>query len=187
MVAKITHIIEQENILNKEECDWIINAFSNSIKESTVGSREIRKLHTSRTSYGTKVPIILIPEWFYFKILTKISLLTNYPIENQESWELIRYRVGEEYKPHFDLLQEPSDCGPRIYSALIFLREPEKGGEILFSHINQKIKPRLGKLVIWNNCDENGARLVTSMHGASPVISGEKWSFITWIHDRKYF
>lgn len=58
------------------------------------------------------------------------------PVENGESLHVLRYREGELYKPHFDFFKEENlekdHPNQRVATVLMYLREPENGGETSF-------------------------------------------------------
>lgn len=58
------------------------------------------------------------------------------PVENGESIHVLRYREGELYKPHFDFFKEENlekdHPNQRVATVLMYLREPENGGETSF-------------------------------------------------------
>jgi hypothetical protein len=90
-----------------------------------------------------------------------------------EDYSILRYRVGQEYKPHAD-----GETGTgRAISAICYLNDDYEGGEIEFPNFNIKIKPESGMLVIFPSN-------YPYAHIAHPVKEGTKYAIVTWIHDR---
>lgn len=59
--------------------------------------------------------------------------------------DIPRYDVGEQYKPHTDYFRNPNMAGPRgnrIATVLVYLAEPEAGGETFFPTVDLEIKPK---------------------------------------------
>jgi predicted 2-oxoglutarate/Fe(II)-dependent dioxygenase YbiX len=94
-------------------------------------------------------------------------------IKDVEHYGLLKYSAGEEYKFHYDGGTESK----RSISVLIYLNDDYVGGEIDFPHLNVKIKPKAGTLMLFPSNYAYG-------HIAHPVESGTKYVIVTWLHDR---
>ena len=93
-----------------------------------------------------------------------------YPLE---SFNILKYQTGEEYKAHFDGTTKTH----RAYSPILYLNDDYTGGELEFVHHNIKIKPTAGMFVIFPS---NYAY----SHIAHPVKTGTKYAIVTWLHDQ---
>jgi predicted 2-oxoglutarate/Fe(II)-dependent dioxygenase YbiX len=92
---------------------------------------------------------------------------------HHENYNMLRYRTGQEYKPHSD-----GDTGSgRAVSAICYLNNDYEGGYVEFTNFGVKIKPEPGMLLLFpsNYAYE---------HIAHPVVSGTKYALVTWLHDR---
>ena len=75
-----------------------------------------------------------------------------------------RYAVGQQFKPHHDFFyrdqpywpEMEKSGGQRTWTAMIFLNEPEGGGQTAFPKASVKVTPRTGNLLAWNNLDAIG-------------------------------
>ena len=68
--------------------------------------------------------------------------------------------------------------GQRIITAIAYLNNVKKGGETSFPNIDKVIRPQKGKLLVFQNCYKGTDKPhPDSLHGALPVIKGEKWAF----------
>jgi predicted 2-oxoglutarate/Fe(II)-dependent dioxygenase YbiX len=90
-----------------------------------------------------------------------------------ENYNVLRYRTGQEYKPHSD----GSTGSGRAISAICYWNDDYEGGEIEFPNFNIKIKPEPGMLLLFPSN-------YPYKHIAHPVIEGTKYAIVTWIHDR---
>lgn len=90
-----------------------------------------------------------------------------------EEYSLLKYPISTEYKQHYD----GSTSSGRSISAIVYLNDDYKGGEIEFPNFNVKIKPEAGMVILFPS---NYAYA----HIAHPVTSGTKYAIVTWIHDR---
>jgi predicted 2-oxoglutarate/Fe(II)-dependent dioxygenase YbiX len=91
-----------------------------------------------------------------------------------ESYSLLKYAAGEEYKEHYD----GSTCTGRIISCIAYLNNDYEGGEIEFPAFKIKIKPQPGMLILFPS---NFAY----RHIAHPIKEGTKYCLVTWIKDRQ--
>lgn len=167
-------IKEYPNFLTEDECNYII------------AMSESNDLSTGRTSnkknYGyrkAKVFWLDNNEELVLKIKKQVSNLSKITIENQEKLHFVKYINGGEYKLHHD-------GKDRIKTALIYLNVGYKGGETEFPLMDRKIKPEVGKLIIWDNYYESGEKIEESKHAGLPVEFGTKYIGVIWIRNKKY-
>jgi len=90
-----------------------------------------------------------------------------------ENYNILRYRTGQEYKPHADGTTRDG----RAISAICYLNNDYEGGEVEFTNFGVKIKPEPGMLLLFPSN-------YPYVHVAHPVTSGTKYAIVTWIHDR---
>jgi prolyl 4-hydroxylase len=124
----------------------------------------------------------------------RIAKYSQLPKENGEIMYLLRYEVGQEYKPHFDYFNPDSQkplgiAGNRIATFLMYLADVEEGGETTFPNAAGgalSVKPHKGDAVLFWDYTPDGKPDPLSLHGASKVIKGTKWSLTRWIRERKF-
>lgn len=90
-----------------------------------------------------------------------------------ESFNILRYQTGQEYKAHYD----GGTAGARSISPILYLNDNYDGGEIEFVNFDIKIKPEPGMLVLFPSS-------FPYAHIAHPVTNGTKYAIVTWLHDR---
>ena len=117
--------------LSAEECDHLIKIGTPHLKRSTVvgGKDDTGVLDDVRTSFGTFLPKKY--DDVLYGIERRVEDFSQISYENQEQLQLLKYHDGQEYKDHQDGLTSPNG-GRRIATVLMFLHEPEKGGETSF-------------------------------------------------------
>jgi prolyl 4-hydroxylase len=106
-------------------------------------------------------------------------------VYNLEDLQVLRYKQGGFYRPHFDyfsLEHEGSATllsrgGQRVATVIIYLNTPRAGGETVFPNIPLTVNAEAGKAVHFKYTDSN----VASLHGGNPVLSGEKWIITAWV------
>lgn len=178
------------NALSEFECRYLITKFSALLQPSMVVDPVTGQGRTDsvRTSYVA----IIEPsqcDWITRKLDKTISQVTQTPRRNGEALNLLRYAPGQEYKPHYDGLNEINDAAmfkdgkQRVKTALVYLNTVSGGGETLFPKLDIRIAPKGGNMVVFSNSDENGKLLLNSYHAGTPTVSENKWLVTKWIRE----
>jgi len=76
--------------------------------------------------------------------------------------------------------------GQRTWTAMIFLNEPEGGGQTAFEKAGLKVAPRTGNLLAWNNMNAIGEPNLFSLHQGMPVTGGVKYIVTKWHRERPW-
>ena len=105
-----------------------------------------------------------------------------------------RYALGQQFKPHWDFFVpgQPyydaamSAGGQRTWTAMLFLNEPDAGGQTNFTKAGISIRPRTGNLLVWNNLTPEGEVNERSMHQGTPVTEGKKYIITKWYRERQW-
>lgn len=182
------------NLLAPEECEELIKLSRGKLARSNVVDRQTGHYHQhpDRTSDGTyfrraENPLIA-------RIEARIAELTGCPVERGEPIQVLHYRPGTEYKPHFDYF-DPADegnrkvltmGGQRVATLIMYLCDVEGGGSTVFPDIGLDVLPRRGNAVFFAYSDDEGRLDSRTLHGGSPVASGEKWIATKWLRQRDY-
>jgi prolyl 4-hydroxylase len=125
----------------------------------------------------------------------RISQLVGLPLDHAESFQIVYYGPGEEYRPHYDGWEAGTErgdrCmargGQRVVTALLYLNHVEGGGATHFPKLDISIHPVPGNLVLFHNClPGTNSRHPLSLHGGQPVLVGEKWAANLWFRERDY-
>ncbi len=126
-------------------------------------------------------------------VSNRIERVLEVPQQNYESFQLLQYHIGQEYKVHHDMANSERNepAGPRILTFFLYLSDVEQGGETHFPKVKNKdnpeglkVKPRKGSAVLWPSVlDEDPARQdPRTFHAALPVIKGLKYASNHWVH-----
>ena len=178
-------ILYLENLLSEEECDELIALSKNRLKPSRVVDTATGEIKTvpGRTSSGTYYRLSETP--LIATIEKRIEELTNFPIENGEGLQVLHYKVGEEYKPHFDYFPaskiNQNTGGQRIATVLIYLNDVPQGGETIFPKAGVSITPKKGAAAFFHYGNSKGQVDRMSVHSSIPVLKGEKWVATKWL------
>lgn len=113
------------------------------------------------------------------------------PSSHGETFYLLRYDPGQEYKQHTDWFAPSPDglgflgpAGNRLATVIVYLSDVQEGGETLFPNIGLKVSPRKGSALLFWNRTPDGVLDPLVLHSSLPVINGRKWSITRWIRER---
>jgi prolyl 4-hydroxylase len=183
---------EIEHFLSDAECDEIMALASTKLVPSRLYAPAGDTLNAAqRTSdqawlYDTDSPLIK-------RVSDRVAELTCIPVERQEALQVVRYKEGGHYQPHYDACfgdeehceRMRSNLGPRRLTVLLYLNSsPDdfEGGETVFPKLGHTVLPLKGNAAVFYNSDEKGVLLEQSLHGGNRVTRGEKWVCNKWVH-----
>ncbi|WP_137939875.1 2OG-Fe(II) oxygenase [Chitinivorax sp. B] len=182
------------NVLSHEECDEIIRRSRDKLKRSTTvnpltGKEDIIERRTSEGTFFNRCE-----DDFIARLDRRIARLMNWPMENGEGFQILRYGIGGEYRPHFDYFP-PNESGSaphlatggqRVSTLVIYLSDVEDGGETIFPDAGMAVAPQKGGAVYFRYFNEQGQVDPLTLHGGAPVLAGEKWIMTKWMRQRQY-
>lgn len=184
-------VTEIPEFLTPAECDAIRETARTRLKQSRVYAAQSDNVDTSvRVSDQC---------WLYDKekhpvvdaLNRKVEALTRIAPDRYEALQVVRYRPGGFYRPHYDAcIEAPEKCtrmnhpfrAQRYITVLVYLNDDFTGGETHFPKVPFTTRPRKGLAVLFYNCDADGVHLEDALHGGNPVQTGEKWICNKWIH-----
>ena len=180
------------NLLSAEECAELIElararlARSETVETSTGESA----VNAARTSDG----MFFLPAEFPVcaRFEARVAALVDWPLENGEGLQILRYGPGAEYKPHYDYFDpaEPGTPsilergGQRVGSLVCYLNTPEAGGATIFPDAGLEVAPVRGNAVFFSYDRPHPA--TRTLHGGAPVSAGEKWVATKWMRERRF-
>ena len=75
-----------------------------------------------------------------------------------------------------------------MVTALAYLNDVDEGGATDFPDIGVSINPNKGDVVVFHNCIDGTSDInQKSLHGGSPVVSGEKWAVNLWFRQEAIY
>lgn len=180
------------NLLSAEECDALIAAARPRLARSltvatSTGGEEVNADRTSNGMFFARAEIPVVQ-----RLEERIARLLSWPVENGEGLQILHYRPGAEYKPHYDYFNpdEPGTPtilkrgGQRVATLVMYLSEPEKGGGTVFPDVHLEVAPKRGNAVFFSY--ERPHPSTKTLHGGAPVIAGEKWIATKWLREREF-
>lgn len=149
-------IVTFENFVSDEQVDALIATNTKFERSTDTGSSNEfgetgRILSQSRTSSNSWCRGECESHPSVNEILRNIAAVTGVPKENYESFQVLKYEVGQRYGVHHDYGSEDRKlaCGPRILTFFLYLSDVEEGGETAFPNLNIAVKPKKGKALLW--------------------------------------
>lgn len=179
---------EIPNFLTPVECDLIVELSKNRLSNSFVYSENsddyVTKYRISEQCWLNNEVDPLIK-----KISDLVAKRTGTSISDQEELQVVRYKPGGYFRPHYDACDGNKQfCkrmndgkGPRLLTVLVYLNDDYSGGETIFPNLKKTIQPEKGKAILFYSIDHRGDILRDSLHGGDPVKSGEKWIANKWV------
>lgn len=173
---------------SREECAHLINKVAAAMKPATAYRRgnsanEDAELESFN---GQGHPVAALHTDSVTRLLERrVAMMTDWPMEKLEPCSIIRYRPGEEYKPHVDFFSDGQIeanrrirrdfGGQRMATFLLYLKAPDAGGETSYLEPGVNVTGEDGMGVIHYNVTSSGMQDPASLHAGRPIIRGEKW------------
>ena len=179
-------------LLSDAECDELIVqarqrlARSETVQTATGGS-EVNEARTSEGMFFSRGETPLCA-----RLEARFAALLDWPVENGEGLQILRYGPGAEYRPHYDyfdpaLSGTPSILkrgGQRVASLVCYLNTPASGGATVFPDVQLDVAPIKGNAVFFSY--DRPHPMTRTLHGGAPVITGEKWVATKWVREGRF-
>jgi len=179
-----------ESAFSAPICEYLIaKAAPLSMPSTIVDPRDGSSM---QDAYRTSLTATIGPVDFDLTLVAfnkKLSALAGCENRKGEFLSVLRYRTGDEYRPHFDWLDEGGDLGTlgqRTHTALTYLNDGYVGGETHFLANDLKIAGKPGDVVIFKNTNPDGSPDRQAQHAGLPVLSGEKWLASKWYRSKDF-
>ena len=180
------------DLLSGEECDELIALarprLARSLTVATqTGGEEVNDDRTSSGMFFQQGENEVVK-----RLEARIAALVNWPEENGEGLQILHYRPGAEYKPHYDYFdpKEPGTPsilkrgGQRVATLVMYRAEPEKGGGTPFPDVQLEVAPKRGHAVFFSYDRPHPS--TRTLHGGAPVLAGEKWIATKWLREHRF-
>ena len=194
VIASLQHprVVVLGNLLSEAECEALIESARPRLARSLTVQTQTggEELNPDRTSSGMFFNRGETPE--VAALEARIARLVNWPVQNGEGIQVLHYRPGAEYKPHYDYFdpEEPGTPtilrrgGQRVATLVMYLNEPTRGGGTTFPDVGLEVAPVRGQAVFFSYDRPHPA--TRTLHGGAPVIEGEKWVATKWLREREF-
>jgi prolyl 4-hydroxylase len=192
MTMKQPRLVVFGSLLSDEECDAMMalarpRLTRSETVQTETGGNEVNPVRTSSGMFFGREENELCS-----RIETRIARLLDWPLENGEGLQILRYLPGAEYQPHHDYF-DPAKAGTpsivarggqRVGTLVMYLNSPEKGGATSFPDVALEVAPIKGNAVFFSY--DRPHPVTRTLHGGAPVIAGEKWVATKWLREGRF-
>jgi len=193
VISQRPHLESCESFLPPPICDWLIERARPNLKPAQVydDTEDGPRLANARTNSSAEFDII-DTDLILVLLRARIAAATGFGVGNLEYTSVLHYKVGEQFRRHFDFL-DPNVPGPaadlarrgqRAATLLIYLNEGYEAGETEFPLVNIRYKGRKGGALHFKNVEASGAPDRQTLHAGLAPTRGEKWLLSQWVRDR---
>ncbi|WP_449539722.1 2OG-Fe(II) oxygenase [Ferdinandcohnia sp. Marseille-Q9671] len=170
------------NVLSEEECDELIRLAEDRMHRSKIANAQVNTMRTSSSTFLEESENIIVT-----RIEKRISQIMNIPTEHGEGLQVLNYKIGQEYKAHFDFFNSASAANnnPRISTLVMYLSDVEHGGETYFPKLNFSVSPQKGMAVYFEYFYNDQSINDLTLHSGAPVIMGDKWAATQWMRRKR--
>ncbi|MBC7469312.1 MAG: 2OG-Fe(II) oxygenase [Ramlibacter sp.] len=185
-------IVVLGNLLSDEECEALIELAKPRLARSLTvatktGGEEVNEDRTSNGMFFQRGEHEVVR-----RLEARLARLLDWPEENGEGLQILHYRPGAQYKPHYDYFDpvEPGTPtilkrgGQRVATIVMYLAEPDKGGGTTFPDVNLVVAPKRGNAVFFSY--DRPHPVTRTLHGGAPVLEGEKWIATKWLREGRF-
>ena len=183
----LPRVIVFGGLLSAEECAGFIEFARPQLRRSETLNLETGadENHAARTSEG--VYLQRGQDELCRRVEARIANLLDWPMENGEGLQVLRYGPGAEYKPHYDYF-DPARAGTaatlarggqRVASLVMYLNTPARGGATVFPDAHFEVSAIGGNAVFFSY--DRPHPMTRTLHGGAPVREGEKWILTKWL------
>ncbi len=176
-----------QNFLSPEECAALIAMIdADRVPSQVLATNDDPEFRTSESCN--------LDRWHPFVdgIDRRICTMMGMKPRLGETLQGQRYAIGQQFKAHHDFFhvaehywpQQRKSGGQRSWTAMIYLDEPEGGGDTWFSQAGLQVSPRAAMLLAWNNMDRSGNPNPQTLHESLPVTAGLKNIVTKWFRER---
>jgi len=189
---KSPRVVVFGGLLDASECDELVALARERLSRSETvvmdtGGSEINPARTSSGMFFERGESPLVA-----RVEARIAALLHWPVENGEGLQILRYRPGDEYKPHYDYFDPAAPGaaailargGQRLASLVIYLQVPARGGATSFPDAGLEVMPVRGNAVFFRY--ERAHPDTRTLHGGAPVLDGEKWVATKWLREGRF-
>jgi len=172
-------------LFSADECDFLIERSQPSLLPSLVVDPQTGRQipNPVRTSDAVAFPLVVESPAIH-ALCRRLAEASETHVKQGEPLQVLRYRPGQEYRPHFDAIGDAEN--QRALTFLVYLNDDYEGGETEFIATGLKVKGRKGDGLLFRNADLTGAPDRSSQHAGLPVTAGEKYLASRWIREKRF-
>lgn len=180
-----------DDFLTNEECEHIINISKPLFQRSLFLYGDKAVVDDARTSFSAELHVFPDDE-IMDNIRQRAAKLLSIPASHFEYFQCVSYDKTQEIHAHYDTFDRNSEGGKKIiaeggqrkYTMLGYLNDDFVGGGTYFPNLDFMVHPKKGRILIFNNIDDEGKNIKPAFHAGLPVIKGRKYAVNMWVRDK---
>lgn len=166
------------------ECDFLRSTAETKYTPSTVNDSQGRQVRDPMRGSDGATLHWLIEDPAIHAINRRLAAVSGSRAEHGEAIQILRYRPGQQYRPHFDFVRAAEN--QRRLTALIYLNHDYEGGETAFQRTGLKVKGRKGDTLVFVNALPDRTVDPMTEHAGLPVKRGTKYLASRWIRESRW-
>jgi prolyl 4-hydroxylase len=171
-------------LFSAAECDYFRRIADPRYEMSTVNDSQGRQVADPiRTSDGATLHW-MIEDPAVHALNRRLAGATATQWEQGEAIQILRYKPGQQYRPHFDFVRASEN--QRVLTALVWLNDDYEGGETAFLKTGLNVRGRKGDALIFRNALPDRSVDPMSEHAGLPVTRGTKYLASRWIRELRW-
>jgi prolyl 4-hydroxylase len=179
-VSEAPLVLSGARLLTRSQCDYLREMAAPMLQPSVIVDPQTGRMvpHPVRTSDGA-VFGVHSEDLVVNAVNRRIAAFSGTAVAQGEPLQLLRYRPGAEYRPHFDAIG--GEANQRILTVIVYLNDDFDGGETAFPRTGFQFKGAAGDAILFRNVLPNGQPDPQMLHAGLPVGHGTKSIATRWI------
>ena len=189
ILSEAPRVVRYKKFLSDDEVAHLLKLAEGKYVRSTVVDNSSGESVVSDYRTGELYAVGSFKDDVIRAVEERIAAVTETKVEQGETFQLVKYGPGDQYKIHHDWFDPklPGSVkqlkwgGQRIKTALLYLKAPDEGGVTQFQNLGGlTVTPVAGDLLVF----EYSAEDLKGDHAGLPVVKGEKIVATKWIRER---
>lgn len=186
-------VLTVKSLLAPAVCHWLIARARERLRPAQVYDDATGGPTANNTRRNSAAEFALADmDLVLLAVRERLAAATGLPAEHMQGSQVLHYKVGERFTPHFDFLdptveglaRDIAARGQRVATVLVYLNDGLEGGETEFPLLNIRHRGALGDALVFFNVDADGEPDRRTLHAGLAPTAGEKWLLSQWVRDR---
>lgn len=182
-LSETPEVIRFDRLFSADECDFLCEVAGQRFRPARIFHEARRQFVKDPIRDSDTASFPLVFEWPAVHALNRrIAAATGTDVAQGETLQLLRYRPGQQYKPHLDAIAGLEN--QRVLTMIVWLNDDYSGGETHFLETGLKVRGAKGDALMFRNALPDGRPDPAARHAGLPVFEGEKRIASRWIRER---
>ncbi len=172
-----------DRLFSADECDFLCEVAGQRFRRALIFHDTKQQFVHDPIRESDTASFPLVFEWPAVHALNRrIAAATGTDVGQGEPLQLLRYRKGQQYKPHLDAIAGLDN--QRALTMIVWLNEEYEGGETQFLETALSVRGGTGDALMFRNALPDGRPDPAARHAGLAILSGEKRIASRWIRQR---